>query len=65
MTLEKMTRDILRNITIGKTEIYVLPSAKHCESARVMCSYLGSYEGLKFTTSIDIPNHTIAITRTK
>lgn len=48
---------------VGQTEIFVLPDAKLCESARVQTAQLAAYEGLKFSCKIDIPNKTIAITR--
>lgn len=63
MTKDKVTRNDLRNITPGKTEIFVLPSAKHCQSARTMASWLNRFEGIPFSTSIDCENRTISITR--
>ena len=48
MTKDKVTRNDLRNITPGKTEIFVLPSAKHCQSARTMASWLNRFEGIPF-----------------
>ena len=65
MTKDRVTRDDLRNMRVGQTEIFVLPDAKLCESARVQASWLSSYEELGFTCKIDVPNKTISITRTK
>ena len=63
MTKERVSREDLRNMRVGQTEIFVLPNAKLCESARVQTAQLAAYEGLKFSCKIDIPNKTIAITR--
>lgn len=65
MTKDKVTRDDLRQMTVGKTVIFVLPTAQKCVSAQVMCSYLKQYEGIEFSTSIDPANRTISITRKK
>ena len=63
MKIERMTRQMLREMVPGKTVIYELPTAKQCESARAMCGYLKAYEGIAFTTAIQPANKTIAITR--
>lgn len=63
MTKDKVTRNDLRSIEVGKTEIYVLPRAQQLESVRSMCGYLSTYEGRKFTTRTDVPNKTIVVTR--
>lgn len=65
MTKERVTRDDLRNMRVGQTEIFVLPDAKLCESARVQSQQLARYEDMAFSCKIDVPNRTISITRTK
>lgn len=65
MTRERVTRDDLRNMRVGQTQIFVLPDAKLCESARVQASWLSAYEGLGFSCKIDVQNKTIAVTRNK
>lgn len=63
MTKERVTREDLRNMRVGQTEIFVLPDAKLCESARVQAQQLARYESMAFRCRIDVPNKTIAITR--
>ena len=53
MTANKVGRAELRNLRVGQTEIYQLPTAKDCASTRVAATWLQQYEGMAFTTKTD------------
>lgn len=48
MNLKRLTRDDVRNIKVGQTGVFTLPTAKAVESARVQVSQLKRFEGLEF-----------------
>ena len=48
MICEKVSRDDIRNIEIGKMGVFVLPNAKAVETARVQFSTMKRLEGMDF-----------------
>ena len=48
MICEKVSRDDIRSIGIGKIGVFVLPNAKAVESARVQFSQMKKLEGYDF-----------------
>ena len=48
MICEKVSRDDIRNIEIGKMVVFVLPNAKAVETARVQFSTMKRLEGMDF-----------------
>ena len=48
MICEKVSRDDIRNISVGQTGVFVLPNAKAVESARVQFSTLKRLESMEF-----------------
>jgi hypothetical protein len=48
MICEKVSREDIRNIEIGKMGVFVLPNAKAVETARVQFSTMKRLEGMDF-----------------
>ena len=48
MICEKVSRDDIRNIEIGKMGVFVLPNAKAVQTARVQFSTMKRLEGMDF-----------------
>ena len=48
MICEKVSRDDIRKIEIGKMGVFVLPNAKAVETARVQFSTMKRLEGMDF-----------------
>ena len=48
MICERVTRNDIRNITVGKVGFFTLPSAYAVESARVQFSTMKKLEGMDF-----------------
>lgn len=65
MIVEKVSRDDIRAIEIGKTGVFVLPSEKAVESARVQFATLKRLEGMKFERIETGERLTIAYKRLK
>lgn len=65
MTVDVVTAEMLTNLNIGKTEIYVLPNADQILSVRSIASRLKAFKGMEFKTTSDVPNKTISVTRIK
>lgn len=63
MVQEKVTRQELREMQIGKTKIFQLKDAKKCSSARVTCTHMKNEEGLVFECRPDYPKAMVSITR--
>jgi hypothetical protein len=65
MIVEKVSRDDIRAIEIGKTGVFVLPSEKAVESARVQFATLKRLEGMEFERIETGERLTIAYKRLK
>lgn len=65
MIVEKVSRDDIRAIEIGKTGVFVLPSEKAVESARVQFATLKRLEGMEFERIKTGERLTIAYKRLK
>lgn len=48
MLTEKVTRDAIRGIQVGKTGVFTLPNEKAVESARVQFATMKRLEGMDF-----------------
>ena len=48
MICDKVTRDDIRSIEVGKMGVFVLPTPKAVESARVQFSTMKRLEGMDF-----------------
>ena len=65
MIVEKVSRDDIRAIEIGKTGVFVLPSEKAVECARVQFATLKRLEGMEFERIETGERLTIAYKRLK
>lgn len=65
MRQEKVTRDELREMSVGQTCIFQLMDAKKVTSASVTAQQLKNEEGLVFTVKKDYEAKTVSITRVK
>ena len=65
MICEKVSRDDIRNIEIGKMGVFVLPNAKAVETARVQFSTMKRLEGMDFERIETAEPLTIAYKRLK
>lgn len=52
MVKERVTREDLNNIRIGKSEIFTLPNYTQCKSAAVQAYQMGNIADMKFTCRI-------------
>lgn len=64
MEKEMVTRADLREMKVGQTEIFTLPTVQKLESARAACTIMKMY-GMEFSTSIKAEERSIVITRKK
>ena len=62
MKKDMVTRADLREMKVGQTEIFTLPTVQKLESARAACTQMKMY-GMGFSTSIKPEERTIVITR--
>lgn len=65
MITEKVTRDDIRAIEVGKMGVFVLPNEKAVESARVQFSTMKRLEGMDFERIETGERLTIAYKRLK
>lgn len=65
MIVEKVSRDDIRNIAIGKIGVFVLPNAKAVESARVQFSMMKRLENMDFERVETNEPYTIAYRRVR
>lgn len=65
MIVEKVSRDDIRAIDIGKIGVFVLPNAKAVESARVQFSMMKRLENMDFERVETNEPYTIAYRRTR
>lgn len=65
MIVEKVSRDDIRNIGIGKIGVFVLPNAKAVESARVQFSMMKRLENMDFERVETNEPYTIAYRRVR
>lgn len=63
MIVEKVTRDHIRAISIGSIGVFVLPSNKAVESARVQFSMMKRLENMNFERIKTNEPYTIAYRR--
>lgn len=63
MIVEKVTRDHIRAISIGSIGVFVLPSHKAVESARVQFSMMKRLENMNFERIETNEPYTIAYRR--
>jgi hypothetical protein len=63
MIVEKVTRDHIRAISIGSIGVFVLPSNKAVESARVQFSMMKRLENMNFERIETNEPYTIAYRR--
>ena len=65
MVTERVSRDDIRAIAVGQTGVFVLPSEKAVESARVQFATLKRLEGMDFERVETGERLTIAYKRLK
>lgn len=65
MVKDRVTRDDIRALSIGQTGVFVLPSEKAVESARVQFATLKRLEGMDFERVETGERLTIAYKRVK
>jgi len=65
MIVEKVSRDDIRAIGIGKIGVFVLPNAKAVESARVQFSMMKRLENMDFERVETNEPYTIAYRRVR
>lgn len=65
MTQERVTRQELREMSVGQMRIFNLTDKKKLASARVTCATLKNEEGKEYITKIDYQAIAIVITRIK
>lgn len=65
MIVEKVSRDDIRAIGIGKIGVFCLPNAKAVESARVQFSMMKRLEGMDFERVETNEPYTIAYRRVR
>jgi hypothetical protein len=58
-----VTREDLRNINVGETVVYVLPSPKKCMSVRSMVGYLKKAEGKVYSCTGQLLGNELTVTR--
>jgi len=63
MKVERVTREILRLMSVGATATFELPNYAKVESAQVQISILARREGMRFTYKTD--NNIMYVTRIK
>ena len=61
--VERVTRDLLRDIKEGETVKAVLPDAKAIDSGKSTAYQLQNLLGCKFSVNADYTERTLAITR--
>ncbi len=63
MKKEKVTRNDLRSMKVGQTEVFSLPEKGKIESAKATCQQL-RLEKMRFKTAVKPEEMAIVITRT-
>ena len=63
MAQEKVTRQELRDMSIGQTRIFILTDAKKVASARVTCHQMKDEEGKEYSVKMDYQAKCVSITR--
>ena len=59
----KLTRDDLRSIEMGKTKTFALPDAKACDTGKALAYQFQNLLGCKFSVQTDYAASTLTITR--
>lgn len=65
MAQEKVSRQELRDLRIGRPTIFTLIKPKKISSVRVSCAQLKLEEGLEFRVIADYRNSSVCVTRLK
>lgn len=61
--VEKITRQMLRDLPLGETKVYQLSDAKACLSGRAVAAQVAFLTGDIFRTSLDKERLTLTVTR--
>lgn len=61
--MEKVTRDILRNMQLGETRSFDLPTVEACESGKATAYQMQNMLGCKFQASTDYANKRLTLTK--
>lgn len=63
MIKERVERDDLRNVKVGGTVIFSLPTPQACAAAKSTAGWLKSYEGIDYTCKIETERSVFVYTR--
>ncbi|MCI6672093.1 MAG: hypothetical protein MSG77_06095 [Prevotella sp.] len=61
--INKLTRDDLRSIEMGKTKTFALPDARACDNGKSLTYQTQNLMGCKFSVKTDYVASTLTITR--
>ena len=63
MKAEKVTREMLRSISIGETVVFELPTAAACDSGKATACQMQNIDGVKYSVRTDYKARSLSITR--
>lgn len=63
MKAEKVTREMLRGISVGETAVFELPTAAACDSGKATAYQTQNIDGVKYSIRTDYKARSLSITR--
>ena len=61
--IEKVTREHLREMAVGETRTFTLPSAQACDNGKTTAYQVQNIEHCKFSVQTDYVNNRLTITK--
>lgn len=61
--MEKITREVLRQMAVGETKTFTLPNAQACDNGKSIAYQFQNLIGCKFSVSTDYVNNKLTITK--
>ena len=61
--IEKVTREHLREMAVGETRTFTLPSAQACDNGKTTAYQVQNLEHCKFSVQTDYANNRLTITK--